>query len=174
MNKVIFTISILLLLSFLKVHGQTQKQAQESITFIGAGVSFFNEDVKESSNTAFHFDFCFYNFYFDFASNLASGKGTELDYQSSQTSKLNKMQINIINVGYAVRLNKLSLFPIVGYGWTMDIYEDPIAFDTYYYDNPIGKFNLGAKAAYLLSENVGLLAGFGTYEKFNIAIWLRF
>ena len=171
MKKSLLLVAFTLIVAIITAQEPTQKKPQDPITFMGVGLSFFNEDVNESTNTAFHFNMCFWNFYVDFASNLATGKGEELNFRSGQTTKSNKMRVSVINVGYAIRINKVSLIPVLGYGWTMDIYEDPIAFDTYFYDDPKSKFNLGAKAAFDLFGNAGLTAGLGTFEKFNISIW---
>ena len=155
--------ALIFLTNFSVAQNATKKSVNEPLTFIGGGISYFNEDVKESSKMALNFSICTMNFYLDFASNLAKGKGTELDFQSSETRISNKMQLNVFNLGYAIRLNKVSIFPVIGYGWTRSIYEDPIAFDTYYYGEAEGKFNFGIKSSFNLFGNGGLIIGVGTF-----------
>ena len=176
MKKIILTISILFLASFVQVQGQNQKDEQQSFidTSFGLGVSYFSEDVMEASNIALQLNFSISNIYLDLSSNFASGKGTELDFQSTETTQATKKLILLFNIGYALQYNKLSIIPVMGYGRTMDIYEDPIAFDTYYYADPESNFNVGAKVSYDFFGNAGLTAGIGTFEKFNIAMWFGF
>lgn len=151
---------------------QAQKTAQEPITFINFGVSVYGVDANESSSAGIGFGMAFENVYFDISSNLSTGKGEELEFSSSYTKKSNKLQVNLINFGYAIRMNKTSIIPLVGYGWTREIYEDDLAFDTYYFGKSEGSFNLGVMGVFDLFDNGGLYVGAGIYENFKAGIWI--
>jgi hypothetical protein len=153
---------------------QDVKKKQEPILFFGLGLASFSEDTKESSNLALNMGFAIYNFYFDFSSNLSTGKGEELDFTSSYTIKSNKLQVSVFNLGYAIRINKVSIIPLLGYGWTRGIYEDSLAFDTYYFGESKGDINIGAMGVFDLAGKGGLYAGLGTFENFKIGIWIGF
>ncbi|NCU32527.1 MAG: hypothetical protein EOM23_06265, partial [Candidatus Moranbacteria bacterium] len=92
-----------LFLLFVVVHltqliiAQDVKKKQEPISFMGLGLASFSQDTKESSNLALNLGFGIYNVYFDFSSNLSTGKGEELDFSSSYTTKSNKLQVSVFN-----------------------------------------------------------------------------
>lgn len=153
----------------------TRKFSNGKILHYGIGVSFFNEDVKQASNnTGVNMSLSLFNFHFDFAANMVTGKGTELDFQSNQTTKSDKKSIAVFNFGYSIDVKKFSFIPVLGYAYTEDIYEDPIAFDTFYYANHQGEINFGGRIGVDLYKGAGIMVGVGTIEKLNFSVRMGF
>src|SRR5690606_440168 len=145
MKKLLFLIAVL----FLSVSSCYCQNNNLGFSF-GAGVSVFSEDAKESSNVGAYLSFSINKVYFSIASNFAKGKGEELDYSSSETYNSNKVVLGLLNFGYIFEINKFNIIPVLGYGWSREIYEDPIAFDTYFYGDSETHFNAGVKGRYLI------------------------
>lgn len=158
--------SILLVISVF-IFGQENKP----LYFMGAGFGVFSGDTRESSAVGLNLNFALANVYMDFSSNFSTGDGEELDYSSSQTYESDKLQVNLINFGYAIRLNKVSIIPVMGYGWTRKIYQDPVAFDTYFYGDSEGKFNIGAIGVFEAFKGGGFYAGVGSFEVFKAGVY---
>ena len=137
---------------------------------MGGGVSYFPIDTKDASNVGFNIMFTINKIYCDISSNGASGDGEELDFSSSYTRPANKLNVGVFNVGYIISVKKVSIIPMVGYGWSNEIYQDPIGWDTYYYGKATGHFNIGVAGNVQLSKMVGLYVGVGNYERFKAGL----
>lgn len=135
------------------------------------GISNYSVDTKESTSVGFNFGFSYDFLYFDASSNFVSGKGEQLDFSSSSTYKTDKVNIVLINIGVNIYLVKSiwSITPLIGYGTTSAIYEDPIGWDTYYYDDKRGYANFGIMSKLYLNE-LGIFIGTGTIENFKLGI----
>ena len=169
MKKTILLLSILIISS-----SNLYSQNSDYTLSTGIGLSYFNEDTQDASPVGVSFSLSVYNFYFGFASNLAKGKGEELDYSSSETYNANKTSVAVINFGYIIDLNKFGIVPLIGYGSSRKIYEDPISFDTYFYGDRVSKINFGVKGMYFINDTIGITLGIGTYEMLTAAINFRF
>lgn len=143
----------------------------------GCGVSVFGIDTKKASNVGVNMSMSLNKIYCDFSFNGASGKGEQLDFSSSYTKPADKVNVGVFNVGYIIsikKIKKLSLIPVIGWGYSNDIFEDPIGWDTYYYGPVTSHFNIGAVGNVQLGKWVGLYVGCGTYEKFKAGISVQF
>lgn len=179
MHKSSYSLWLIILLiticTYTSTYAQTRKFSNGKMAHFGIGVSFFNEDVKQASNnTGVNMSLSLYNFHFDFAGNMVTGKGTELDFQSNQTTKSDKKSIAVFNFGYSIDVKKFSFIPVLGYAYTEDIYEDPIAFDTFYYANHQSEINLGGRIGVDLYKGAGIMVGVGTFEKLNFSVRMGF
>lgn len=142
-------------------------QSSEITGMIGAGVSVFDAETKESSNAGVSLSFAISGFYIDLSSNFASGDGEELEFSSSQTYESDKLLVSVINFGYMVPVGEIRITPVMGYGWTREIFQDPVGWNTYYYGDAEGHFNIGVKGMLLLDKNFGLYFGVGAFERFS-------
>lgn len=158
---------LLLFIALVFYFGNSYSQNYNSFFTIGAGVSYFDKDVKESSNLGVNFSLSIGKVYFDVASNFSTGQGEELDFSSSETYKTDKISLGVVNVGYIINLKKFSVIPVLGYGWSTEIFEDPIAFDTYFYGDNEAHFNTGIKGSYLIGNNMAVNLGVGLFERFS-------
>lgn len=139
---------------------------------IGVGVSSFsNTNTRSSSNTGIHLSVGYKSIYIDYSSNWSTGNGKELNYSSSYSYPTNKKEASVVNLGYRIKLNKyVSLIPTIGYGWTRDIYEDPILFQTYFYDKPKNFTNFGGILEIKFAKNFGVYWGLGSFEQYKAGL----
>ena len=129
------------------------------------GISSFD---TEYSNIGFNVGATLNHFYFDLAANAASGKGEPLAFQSSSSYQVEKTSILVFNIGYAIFLDNKEMFrliPFVGWARTADIFQDPIAFDTYFLANAKSQVNLGITVQFISDSKFGFQLGIGTFEK---------
>ena len=137
-------------------------------TFMGIGLSTVDQQ------TAVSMDFAIDGYYMGFASNYATGDGTELNYSTASTYATDLSQVSVLNFGYFIPLSKaISVAPILGYGWSSPIYQDPVGFDTYFYGASDGAVNLGVKATYIIDDSVGFMIGVGTFENFQACLLIK-
>lgn len=134
------------------------------------GVAVFNTESFESSNVGISLSMELANFYLGYSTNFAAGKGEELDYSSSQTNKTDKLRIYEINIGYTISLKKFSITPLLGFNTESKIYEDPIAFDSYYYGDKERNFSIGVTGSYYFSDHFSVYLGTGTYQIFKTGL----
>ncbi len=143
---------ILIILVFvLTVNAQYSSMSDSNIS-MGLGISATTLDVGNASPVGLVMDIDIMNVHFDFASNLASGQGEYLDFSSSQTRKANKQLWYSINAGYAFNFKQnWSIIPKIGIVLLRNIYEDPIAWDTYYDEAAGTKFQAGGEIRYRIN-----------------------
>lgn len=99
-----------------------------------------------------------YDFYFEVATNFARGDGEYLDFSSSESYRLDKVCVTSIIAGWNINLfkNKLILLPKIGYTESSAIYNDPIAWDTWYKSKLKGKLYLGGAVKWFFHKNIGI------------------
>ncbi len=137
---------------------------------IGMGVSFTSLDVGDASPAGLLFDLDFGAFHMDVASNFATGQGEYLEFSSSYTSKANKQKWYAINGGYNLPVKNWFIFtPKAGVVVLADIWEDPIAWDTYYEESAGTKFQVGADIKKQINQ-VYIKAGSSMTEVFSFGI----
>ena len=137
-------------------------------TFIGVGVS----TIKQQ--TSWSIDFAYDGYYMGFSSNYATGDGTELNYASDSTYATDSSNVSVLNFGYFIPLSKtISIAPILGYGSTSTIFQDPVGFNTYFYGETKGAVNLGVKATYIIDNSVGFMIGVGTFENLQASLVVK-
>jgi hypothetical protein len=145
-------------------------------TDLSLGVTGFSLDTKLSSKVGLNIGVSINHFYCDLSSNMASGKGEELDFSSSSTYNANKMSVGVINVGYNIFIlpSKIwSITPMIGYGYAREIYEDPIGWDTYFYGDTKSYINF-AVITKVYVNNIGIFAGTGVIERFKFGLSYKF
>lgn len=136
---------------------------------MGLGVVAYSIDTKSASPVGLNMSISFDKIYMDFSSNLASGKGEYLDFSSSETYSANKINVGVINIGYIISNDRFYIIPIIGYGWSKDIYQDPIGWDTYCYGKSLFHFNAGAVAGIKFNQ-IAIQGGAGIYEIFKVGV----
>ena len=137
-------------------------------TFVGLGVSTINKQPSLS------LDFAFDGYYMGFSSNYATGDGTELNYSSDSTYATDISNVSVLNFGYFIPLSKtISIAPILGYGSTSTIFQDPVGFNTYFYGATEVAVNLGVKATYIVDDSVGVMIGIGTFENLQASLVVK-
>ena len=157
MKKVILTIAMVALT--LGMNAQT---------FIGVGVS----TIKQQ--TSLSIDFAYDGYYMGFSSNYATGDGTELNYATDSTYATDSSKVSVLNFGYFIPLSKtISIAPILGYGSSSTIFQDPVGFNTYFYGETEGAVNLGVKATYIIDSSVGFMIGVGTFENLQASLVIK-
>ena len=113
---------------------------------MGLGVSVTTLDVGSASPVGLVFDLNMWNVHLDFASNMATGKGEYLEFSSTQTTKADKQVWYAINAGYNIEIkNSWYIVPKIGCIILRDIWEDPVAWDTYYEESAGTKAQFGAE-----------------------------
>jgi len=143
---------------------------------LSLGVTGFSLDTKLSSKVGINLGVSINHFYCDLSSNMASGKGEELDFSSSSTYNANKLSVGVINVGYNFYIlpsHMWSVTPMIGYGYAREIYEDPIGWDTYFYGNTNSYINF-AIITKVYIDKVGIFVGTGVIEKFKFGLSYKF
>jgi hypothetical protein len=156
------------------------KLALKDVTYsplygIGVGAAVFNAETMEASKMGINLSFMIHNVYCGFSSNLAKGDGEYLEYYTSGTYELDKIQVSAINLGYSFQVtNTMYITPVLGYGWKRTIYQDEVGFDTYMYGDSKGSLNLGVNLIADLFSGGGVYAGLGLFERFNAGIWVKF
>ncbi|GET28787.1 hypothetical protein SD074_09890 [Prolixibacter sp. SD074] len=133
-------------------------------------MSSFNTETQKSSNTGIGLSVSFNKFYMDFASNLSSGKGEELQFSSNYTYSANKYNVGVFNVGYKIPIKQFSFIPYLGYAYSNEIFQDPVGWDTYFMGETNSKINLGLIGSLKLAYNLRLEAGIGTFESFKFGL----
>lgn len=168
MKKLLIIVTLSIVLFF-----TSQAQGLHSIT-MGMGISNFHIKTYSSSNIGVNFNFSVDQIYMDLSSNCAKGEGEYLDFTSTYTRQADKLNIGVCNIGYIITMKKVSIIPIVGYGWSRKIYQDPIGWDTYCYGKSSGHFNIGVVGNLQLSKVINLHIGIGTYERLKAGLAYQF
>tara|TARA_R110002050_G_scaffold294665_2_gene452670 strand:- start:834 stop:1325 length:492 start_codon:yes stop_codon:yes gene_type:complete len=159
---------IIILLVAVLTFSSANSQKLDPQSFVGFGLSVIE------GQSAFSMDFAIDGYYMGFASNYAVGDGTELNYSSDSTYATDLSKVSIINFGYFIPLSEeIMIAPILGYGWSNQIYQDPVGFNTYFYGTGTSMINLGVKATYIVNETVGFMVGLGTFENFQACLLVR-
>lgn len=130
----------------------------------------YNTDTKNASNFGVGFSFNVFGVHIDFSSNYAKGKGEFLDYSSSYTTRANKKNVQVFNVGYSFSYKKFKITPIIGIGYISNIYEDPVLFDSYYLGDKITKYNYGLILSYSVSKYLDISLGGGAFELAKVGL----
>ena len=144
--------------------------------FFGSiGISNYNLHSK-SSDMGFGISLTLWNVYFEFNSNFASGKGDNLNFQSSQSYNTGKLTASTLNIGYAIKADKerIVLTPFIGMGFTSEIWEDPIGMTTQFTKNEKTEFNMGCIAQYRATKSIYPYIGYGTFDGIKAGISFNF
>ena len=137
---------------------------------IGLGGAFYSIDTKNSLHYGVEFSLGVRNIHIDFSSNLAQGDGKLLGYQQMKYPP-NKLRVFLINTGYKFPIGKyFKICPTIGYGWTRNLYVNPIGFKDYYKGKIINYTNVGVIAYIDIQDYTNIYIGVGTYEKFKIGL----
>ncbi len=140
---------------------------------IQVGASHFGIDTKSSSSTALSFGVSLNRLHFETSINGASGFGRYLDYTTSETYMTDKVNVMVFNFGYVIMpSDKFSIIPILGWGMSANIYQDTVAFDTYYNGDRKDYVNIGVIGKYYFG-NFGIYGGVGTFERFKVGVSYR-
>jgi hypothetical protein len=76
-----------------------------------------------------------------------------------------------MNTGYNVQIKeKWFITPIIGIGWTWDIYQNISGYLKYYYRDPKSFFNIGLSTKFFLKDDIGIIVGGGLNELFKASI----
>lgn len=112
--------------------------------------------------------------YIGLSSNFVKGTGTELEFSSSYTYKTNKISSTGIVGGHIFYIENTNwyIIPELGIFIESDIYEDNLAFDSYYSDNYRGKLHGGILIGFD-HNNIGFFFGGGNYELFKIGFTIK-
>tara|TARA_B110000902_G_C14188335_1_gene543191 strand:+ start:750 stop:1241 length:492 start_codon:yes stop_codon:yes gene_type:complete len=159
---------IIILLVAVLTFSSANSQKLDPQSFVGLGLSVIEGE------SVFSMDFAVDGYYMGFASNYAVGDGIELNYSTGSTYATDLSKVSVLNFGYFIPLSEeIMVAPILGYGWSSPIYQDPLGFDTYFYGASEGAVNLGVKATYIINETVGFMVGLGTFENFQACLLVR-
>jgi hypothetical protein len=143
------------------------------------GINKYSVNTNKSSPIGFIVGGTYKNFYLDLSSNLSKGVGKKIDFyfKSDISTKTDKVNVTLINTGYDIILNKYHIIPIIGFGYTRDIWQDPIQdskLDTYYFTDKIQPhLNIGISTKYFF-KNYGILVGVGLMERFKLELIYNF
>ncbi len=133
------------------------------------GVAYITGDFLASNNSGFYLDFEFFKVHLDFASNFSSGEGTYLDFTSSKTYKTHKRSWVYFHIGYSFPLWKtIMVTPKIGMITIDNIYEDKLAFDTYFTKTLSNAFSSGFDIAYKIPNSRLYLKSGITYAIDNV------
>lgn len=186
MKKVFVLLMVLVSTSIMgQYYLQSEKPEKPKIYFsVSTGITFTNIDALKSSSSGLFIGIDIYNFYIEVSSNFAAGKGEYLNYESSKTYNAEKRVWYITNIGFDILIHELQnkranffLRPKVGYVEIDNIFNDPVAFDTYFNSEYERGFNLGLDSIFQIPENNLLVligAGFGSFEYLNIGVGFVF
>lgn len=159
--KVFFAIAILLVTTTTVSKGQPYP--------VNAAVNYNQFHVK-SGKKGLGVSVSVNRFYFDIASNFATGDGVQKEKSTVGTYRLEKKRIGVINAGYVIPFRKYFIIPKVGIAWTFDILQNNYPEPTYYTYNEIDHFNFGIVGGYHLNDRFSVKLGVGSFERFNFGI----
>jgi len=142
--------------------------AQKEVMF-GLTGNQFNFDTRNSSQRGYGMIFSWNKIYMDISSNFAQAEGEQLKFSSSSTFTLNKVQAMCLNFGYILKLKSVAVIPIIGWGNTGDIYQDPVGWMTYYTVDK-SHFNVGIIGRLLVAKQFSIQGGYATFEGIKIGI----
>jgi hypothetical protein len=150
----------------------TSSRGQISLTPITLGLhmSKFNTETKNSPSTGFGFSLSFNRFYMDLASNFSSGKGEPLKFSSEHSYAANKCNVGVFNVGYIIPIRRFSIIPYLGYGYSNEIFQDPVGWDTYYLGETKSDISVGLIGSIKIANHLRFQAGVGTFETFKVGL----
>ncbi|MCX6259221.1 MAG: hypothetical protein NTY95_00080 [Bacteroidia bacterium] len=135
---------------------------------VSAGVSLYN---SQNFNMGLNAGASLNNFYLDISSNLKGGSGNRLSSGSNYPLDTKRDFIFLMNAGYNVQIKeKWFITPIIGIGWTWDIYQNISGYLKYYYRDPRSFFNIGLSTKFFLNDDVGIIVGGGLNELFKASI----
>jgi len=140
------------------------------------GVNKYSINTNKSSSLGYIIGGTYNHFYIDLSSNLSKGIGRKIDFyfKSSISIKTDKVNTLLVNVGYDfIKKKKYHIVPIIGVGYTRNIWQDPIQesiLDTYYFTDKIQPhLNIGISSKYFF-KNYGFLIGVGLMERFKFEL----
>ncbi|MDP2338030.1 MAG: hypothetical protein Q8N05_16610 [Bacteroidota bacterium] len=137
---------------------------------IGLHANYFNAETKDSPKNGYGFSVSFNRIYMDISSNFSGGKGEYLEYSSQYSYSSEKIHITLLNFGYIIPVKSFSIIPVIGFGESKEIYQDPVGWETYYFGKSTTKINLGIIGTIKLSEHFRFHAGVGTFENFKAGL----
>jgi len=143
------------------------------------GVNRYSVNTNKSSPIGFIIGGTYNNLYFDVSSNLSKGIGRRIDFFfiSDVSVKTDKVSTTLFNIGYDIKKNKYHIVPIIGFGYTRNIWQDPLQdskLDTYYFKDKIQPhLNLGVSIKYF-KKHYGVLVGVGLMERFKLELIYNF
>jgi|SRR5690554_1545904 len=150
----------------------------------GVGVEVTNIDAGNASATGYSIALDFAWFHLGVSANNAVGTGSYLAYNSTSTYSADKTAWWIFYLGGVFPLintneglTLLSVRPKLGMVATRDIFNDPVAFDTYYYGETERSINLNVDLIFDIPRTLMYIStGFGTgsVNLFNFSLGLKF
>jgi len=146
--------------------------AQTTIPYgMSLGISATNIDCLDASSTGLIIGFDIMNIYMEFAGNMASGTGKHLEWSTDETYLANKKNWWAVNVGWSItpfqqkdKPSRWFITPKIGYMQVNNIYNDPVAINTYFIRHDKGYFNAGVDITYLLTDYLFIRAGGGNRQ----------
>lgn len=143
---------------------------------LNLGYSTTSIDCGTAPKTCLFVGGMFGGFYIDASFNMAKTRGEYMDYNTSKTYTSTEKKFSSCNIGINLNIPHTSLIftPTVGMCWIQTIYQDPVAFDTYYFGEGESDFNIGIMITYYFSNYIGISTGTGLNEKFKLAVSYNF
>jgi hypothetical protein len=139
------------------------------------GVNYNSIDTRNSPDVGRGFAITMWNVYLDINSNWVSGRGNQLDFQSSQSYDTNKTNIVSLNGGYSFKLNDRFVFtPTIGITSVSDIWEDPIGETTNFSIERKSIVGFGCNIQFEPIHPLNLSIGYGSNEGFRFGFIIDF
>ncbi len=139
---------------------------------ISLGVTVFKPQF--SPTVGFSFNVSRNNFYVDWSNNTGYGNGKEAGGSTGLTYA-NKMTAQVFNFGYGISILPSKIWyvvPLIGYGYSRDIYESAI-WNAYWYGDIHSYLNL-AVITKVYIKRIGIYAGIGIIDRFKFGLSYRF
>ena len=149
-------------------------KAQENFFSIGLGMSATHIDAGNASCCGLKVELDYDYIHLDVATNMATGKGDQLDFTSDRTYTLAKKKWASVNLGYNIKFLKdgcikYIITPKIGFIKISEILQDPIGWDTFCMGEsetkPQVAIDFGFRAKQILIK-----LGVGTTEYFSMSI----
>lgn len=147
---------------------------------ISIGLVNFYEKPEHSSDIGVHFGGSFYGIYIDLSSNLAYGRGEEVDFNSNDSYEKRREDLFTFNIGVVAatffkdRAVQFEVIPVIGFYSMLDVYQSPEGYDTKCFSSIPLESNLNAGVVLRITDKkMGLLLGMGTCEKYKLGLNFR-
>ncbi len=134
------------------------------------GVSMYST-VPQEYRLGINFGLTRSHLYLDISNNLAQEEEKKLVLQPGRTINVDKRRVGFINIGYNFYINDVGcITPLIGYGQSFAIYEDPIIINTYCNGPRVHHFNIGLHINFKMSDTLGCIMGAGYRERAKICL----
>lgn len=113
--------------------------------------------------------------YVDIVGSTNSGKGSYLVFKSNKTKLSKDISWLSFSAGYMIKIQNTHSYvtPTVGLVFKHDIYEDPIVYDTWFYEKAETLPTIGVLLITYMDKTF-LSVGLNTYELFKINVGVNF